>query len=283
MLPSFQELKVWQYGDQLATAVSRKRQHSLDRHAFQQQYLDIIPSRWLVLSLSMNESRDKLQITKLRKGCTPFMLSLPLERQGLREPDDEEFGFHAGQQELQNIMEEANASSQKAKDASTKASYKTWWTERSRLDNRLKGLLANIEKVWLGGFRGVLSANEYRHELVARFQQSMQNILDKHLPSRQKGGSVTKAIRVKFDIAVAELFTGLGNPNDGMDIDEALLDLIYFIVDILQFQGERNAYDEIDFDTVSKPVYLRPTTTDLVKDDHRSHRCTSPISRGCEA
>ena len=238
----------------MSTAASREQHHNLDRHAFQQQYVDIIPTGWLVLSLSMNESREKLQIAKFRKSCSPFMLSLPLERQGPRESDDEEFEFHTGQKELQNIMEEANRSSQNAKDATTKASHKRWWTERSILDARLKSLLANIEKVWLGGFRGVLSADEYRPELVARFQQSMQNILDKHLPSRQRGGSAAKAIGIKFDISVAELFTGLGNPNDGIDIDEALLDLIYFTIDILQFQGERNAYDEIDFDAVSKPI-----------------------------
>jgi separase len=29
---------------------------------------------------------------------------------------------------------------------------------------------------------------------------------------------------------------------------DTLMDLLYFVVDILQFQGERNAYDEIDFD-----------------------------------
>jgi separase len=47
------------------------------------------------------------------------------------------------------------------------------------------------------------------------------------------------------------LFIGLGDAtNEELDLDEALMDLIYFVVDILHFNGERNAYDEIDFDAM---------------------------------
>jgi separase len=53
-----------------------------------------------------------------------------------------------------------------------------------------------------------------------------------------------------------DLFIGLGDPTDpDVDFDEALNDLLYFVVDILQFHGERNAYDEIDFDGMVVEIY----------------------------
>ena len=260
-----------------------EEQSSLDIVTFQQQYLDIIPEEWLILSLSLNENDNTLQIAKLRNGCAPFTLSLPLERQGLHEPVDEAFGFNAGQQELRSIMLEANESSQKAKDASTKASYKNWWTRRSSLDARLKTLLANIEKVWIGGFLGIFSGDQYDRELVARFQQSMQNILDKHLPSRRRSGNTTHIDPIKFDVSVSELFVGLGNPNDGGDFDDAISDLLYFVIDILQFQGERNAYDEVDFDVVSVIKTSSGITSNPIPDYYRGDRRPSPLPRSCEA
>lgn len=66
-----------------------------------------------------------------------------------------------------------------------------------------------------------------------------------------KGKNSSSSQHVTLDPRVLELFIGLGNAtDDSLDIDEALMDLVYFVVDILQFSGERNAYDEIDFDAI---------------------------------
>ena len=217
---------------------------------FQQQFLDIIPQPWLVMSIRLNDRRDKLQIAKLHKDHAPFVLSIPLQRQSIHDPEDEDFGFEQVQQKLQEIMQGANLSAQNAGDKPTKAGLKLWWAERARLDSELKVLLTNIECIWLGGFRGIFSAQPHDPDLLDRFQQSMQKILDNHLPSRQKSGNATKAPRMKLEIPVLELFVELGNPNDGSDIDEPLMDLLYFTIDALQFHGECNAYDEVDFDAV---------------------------------
>ena len=86
--------------------------------------------------------------------------------------------------------------------------------------------------------------------LLARLQQSLQNILDKYLPSRRKAGRANQTPRTTFDLQILELFAALGNPSETNDVDDSLMDLLYFVVDILQFNGERNAYDEVDFDSV---------------------------------
>ena len=223
---------------------------------FQRNYIDIIPSEWTAVSISLSESRDELYISKLQAAHGPFILRLPLDRHNSRDADEEVFNFAQVREELHEIIELANFSAHDARDMSRSGAKSQWWAEREALDSRLKDLLLNIENMWLGGFRGVFSDAGRRQDLLSRFQRSFHNILDKYLPSRQKTNKRSKSGRVTLDPRVLELFVGLGDPTDGCDLDEPLTDLLYFVVDILQFHGERNAYDEIDFDSVSPVVAL---------------------------
>jgi separase len=251
MDPSIQKLENSQWPamttDDRKTAIS----HISDVQRFQNDYIDIIPKAWTAISISLSESRHELCLTKLEAGHSPFVLRLPLGRNNSRDADEEVFGFDEGKAELLDIIENANTSAHGARNISGKEAKNAWWAERDELDARLKELLENIEKVWLGGFRGIFSQHMKKPDLLARFQKSFQNALDKHLPSRQKAGKKTKAPKIILDTRILELFIGLGNPSDeDCDMDEALTDLLYFVVDILQFHGERNAYDEIDFDSL---------------------------------
>ena len=137
------------------------------------------------------------------------------------------------------------------RDHSAKGAKAAWWAEREELDDRLKDFLATIEHVWLGGFRGIFSQHTRRADLLARFQKTFQTILDKHLPSRQQvrrgrrkaaASTAPSALaKVTLDPRVLELFIGLGDATAAdCDFDDALNDLLYFVVDILQFHGERN-------------------------------------------
>lgn len=221
-----------------------------DLHAFQKDYIDIIPSNWTAISVSLSETRQELCLTKLQAGNSPFVLRLPLGRNNSRDADEEVFDYEQGHAELLEIIDLANASSHGARSINGRGAKTAWWAEREELDARLKDLLENIEKVWLGGFSGIFSQHARQPQLLARFQRSFQDILDKHLPSRRKAGKKTKSHRVALDTRILELFVGLGDPSDGVDLDEAMMDLLYFVVDILQFHGEHNAYDEIDLDAM---------------------------------
>lgn len=165
--------------------------------------------------------------------------------------DEEVFGFEQGQSELREVIELANESSHDARDMTGKEAKTAWWEERESLDARLRDLLENIEKVWLGGFTGVFSQHARRPELLARFQKSFHNILDRHLPSRKKTKKRTASPRITLDTRILDLFIGLGDAStEFCDFTEPLTDLLYFVVDILQFHGELNAYAEIDFDSI---------------------------------
>lgn len=226
--------------------------NSLGFSIFQKEYIDIIPKSWNVISISLSELRDEIRISKIRSGQTPFILNLPLNRHNSRDADEDIFGFDQAKTELQDIIMLANYSTHDAQDMSRKGAKSAWWEARAALDARLKDLLVNVESIWLGGFRGVFSQEIHDSDLLSRFQQSLHNILDRHLPSRQKSGKGRKDHRAVLDPRVLELLVEMGDPDEAAGLDEPLMDLLYFVIDILQFNGERNAYDEIDFDSVHR-------------------------------
>ncbi|KAI1405875.1 peptidase family C50-domain-containing protein [Hypoxylon fuscum] len=232
---------------------------TLDMDCFQRDYVDIIPTSWNVLSVSLSDNEHDLCITKLQADHSPFAIRLPLERANSRDyqgdSDNGAFGFREGRAELLEIIQVANRTCHDARDMTQKGAKSKWWAEREELDDRLKGLMDCIEHTWLGGFKGIFSQHRRNADLLTKFQKSFQSILDKYLPSRRPRGRKTKAVpttKVSLDPRVYDLFIGLGNPtmHEEGRLDEPMMDLLYFVVDILQFHGETNAYDEVDFDSM---------------------------------
>jgi separase len=214
---------------------------------FQQDYIDIIPESWTAVSLHLSDSQDELYISRYRAGQTPFVLRVPLTSHN-HAMDDEQFGFEDGKSELLEIIELSNSTTKASCYIDSKQGRTDWWNERENLNTRMKNLLMNMEKIWLGGFRGIFLRQRHQPILLARFQKALQNSLNRHLPSRKGKG---KQKNVNLDSRILDLFIALGDPDmETADIDESIIDLLYFVVDILQFNGECNAYDEIDFDTL---------------------------------
>ncbi|KAI1460683.1 peptidase family C50-domain-containing protein [Annulohypoxylon moriforme] len=233
---------------------------SIDMDGLLKDFVDIVPKSWNVVSLSLSHDQRDLCITKLQGGQEPFGIRLPLERAALRDADLEVLSFQQGRAELQEIIEMANRTCHDARDMSQKGAKSAWWAEREELDERLKNLMECIEQSWLAGFRGIFSQHRRRADLIAKFEKNFMKILDKHLPSRRKvhgkKAAAKPTTRVNLDPRVYDMIIGLGDPTapEG-DLDEPLMDLLYYIVDILQFHGERNAYDEVDFDEMVIDTY----------------------------
>ncbi|KAL8986386.1 MAG: hypothetical protein Q9205_000166 [Flavoplaca limonia] len=222
-----------------------------DVASFQREYLDIIPPSWQVLTISLSRSRGEIIVSRLRSGQGPFILSMPLDRHSSRDPDEDSFGYSQAKTELQDIIALADQSTHVSQDNSQKGARAAWWERRAALDARLRDLLANMEHMWFGGFHGIFSPQVPRRDLLSRFQISLDAILNNHLPSRQGQGRKQQSRQSTLDPRVSELFVALGEPLDLSDMEEPLTDLLYFVIDILQFYGERNAYDEVDFDSAS--------------------------------
>ena len=229
------------------------------------QYVDILPTDWQVVSLTLSPDRNELVISRLRAEQSPFMLFLPLKRSDPGEMDEEEFNFDSGKEELQEIIKLANETAHATEARFDKKSKKQWWANREALDRRLKALLHNIETVWFGGFRGIFAPKPSDDKILAKFSQTFQKLLDKHLPSRTKRGK-TAASAATIDRNVMELFMNIGSLDDEANPEDSVMDLLYFVVDILQFHGERNAYDEIDFDM------MVVETLDALRGVHEAER-----------
>lgn len=250
-----------EWPEEIKSAESRRTSLSstIDMNRLQREYIDIIPQEWSVVSISLSDNKHDLCISRLQAGQSPFVIRLPLDRASSRDANSEVFNFRQGRAELLEIIQQANATCHDSRDMSVKGAKTAWWAEREDLDNRLGELLQNVEQIWLGGFRGIFSQHQRHPDLLARFHKSFQNILDKHLPSRRQvrgKKAKTPVSKVALDPRILELFIGLGDATAAeCDFDEALNDLLYFVVDILQFHGERNAYDEIDFDVMTMETF----------------------------
>ncbi|KAJ5929368.1 hypothetical protein N7454_007216 [Penicillium verhagenii] len=215
--------------------------------SFTELYVDILPENWNVLSLSLSADGTEFVVSRLQKDRSPFLLRLPLRRGNVDDDEEEQFTFEDGKEEMQEVIKLANESAHAAKAQIDKKMKKEWWKTRESLDRRLESLLQNIENLWFGGFRGVFSPLARDTTALIRFADAFQGILDKHLPSRQKGTKASSP-RLTLHQNVLEMFIGLRDLEQSEEPEDTLMDLLYFVVDILQFQGERNAYDEIDFD-----------------------------------
>ncbi|KAM5443641.1 separin protein [Microsporum ferrugineum] len=221
---------------------------TMEESSFMESYVNILPEEWDVISITLCPSQDEFIISKLRSGQHPLILRLPLKRGGEDDMDEETFSFQEGKAELLEIIRLANASAHNTGSYVGKKEKKEWWANRENLDKQLGDLLQNIETVWFGGFRGIFSQIPRNDALLGKFISAFSKILDKHLPSRKEKRGKAKVDHPAFDPWVMELFVNIGSLDDEMNPEDAVMDLLYFIVDILQFRGETNAYDEIDFD-----------------------------------
>jgi separase len=240
---------------------------------FQQEYINPLPTPWTTISLSLDATCTSLYVARYRANQTPFIVRLPFSRHQDEDLGNEAFDYAAGKEELADIIQLSNTSCHNNGDLSAKGAKSNWWSEREALDRRLQELLINMEDMWFGGFKGVFSPRQNKPDLLARFRAAFEAVLDRHLPSRQAAKG--RAAKLALDHNVLELFVNLGSDNDGtIDLDEPISDLLYFVVDMLQFNGERNAYDEIDFDEMTVEIldalrqYHEASEVDSQEEDH---------------
>lgn len=206
--------------------------------------LSKLPDNWNVISLAICPTSGDLVVCQYACHQEPFLLRLPLHRHNSRDVDEHPFLFSDGLEELKNIIAESDEMTRSGK--AFPGGSEAWWAKRHELDGRLKQLLHDAEFCWFGGFLGILG------ETVASgceaFARSFNRILTKHLPSRNGTGRRKKGFKpVTIDPRVLSLFLGMGKDDIA---PELLEDLVYFVLDILQFHGEYNAYDELDTDQI---------------------------------
>lgn len=218
---------------------------------FQSRYIDILPAHWTTVSISMNDDGTELWVSRYHAGQTPLVLRLPMTRKAEDHLNEtESFTYAAARSELIDIIKCSDYSCHNPPDSSVKGGKSKWWEDREALDRRLHELLISMEDIWLGGFKSIFSLHARQPELLARFRKSFDAILDRHLPSRQ--GTKTKKPRPILHSHILDLFIGLDTSQEAEDkLDDDVMDLLFFAIDTLHWNGEPNAHDEIDFDAMA--------------------------------
>lgn len=199
-----------------------------------------------IVQLDYCSISNSLVITKLsRQNRKLQVVKVPLNRGISRDPDNTELTFEDAKRALEDIVNSSNMSITKTvtDNIKTKTDRHDWWEKRYELDSRLRDICDKIEQSWINGLKGLLSGHYYLPEMVIAFRNSFDSILEQVLPSRKNGEC--KMNKVELEDWVLSLFLDL-EPTD-KDFLSSLEDLIYFVLDILLYRGEENAYDEIDF------------------------------------
>ncbi|CCC70178.1 hypothetical protein NCAS_0E01080 [Naumovozyma castellii] len=197
-----------------------------------------------ICSITGNLLLSKLSATNGHKSH----LSIPLNRANLRDLDAYSLTFVEAVKELAYIIDESNSTTSVEVTSSikTKEDRKTWWKSRYELDNRLSSLLHNIETSWFAGLKGLFDQSVVDPSLFEEFKKKFYGILHSNLPSRKQMGKPMTFLQINDWII--ELFLKLDPQDD--EFISMIEDMIYFTLDILLFQGEENAYDEIDLSMV---------------------------------
>ena len=100
---------------------------------FTQDYVDILPENWNVLSLSLSADQTEFVVSRLQKDRSPFLLRLPLHRGNSEDDEEEQFTFEDGKEEMSELVRLANESAHAAKSNTDKLSKKEWWKTRDCL------------------------------------------------------------------------------------------------------------------------------------------------------
>lgn len=202
---------------------------------------------WQILSIDVSSINDELIITRLDEA--PKMLKLPLTRLFVRTGEDPNFKLNDCLNELKQIIKESDKtmSQEVVSSIDTAEQRKEWHTTRAELDNRLSALLKKIEHYWISGFKGIFSPIKINQEALQVFKRKFLSIIRMNIPTRSHRNHGPKPVEI--DDFVIELFLRLGDPS-ALVTTEPLEDLIYFVLDILLFHGEENAYDEVDIDNI---------------------------------
>ncbi|KZO95424.1 hypothetical protein CALVIDRAFT_599208 [Calocera viscosa TUFC12733] len=204
--------------------------------------VDMLPANWTVISINVTEDQSTMLIARHRPQREPLILCLPLDRQGKREGEDDQFTFQSALEELDDIIESSNQGISAAKEVAGKDATASWWSERSELDRRLGELLETMEFCWLGAFKTIMcepprATKDSLKALRYRLEKIFQGVVGSHDRN-------TPVAWTRLDDNILECFASLTSKCR----DEELEDLVYFVLDLYHFHGVPVALAEIDVD-----------------------------------
>ncbi|GJJ77447.1 separase [Entomortierella parvispora] len=228
------------------------------RGGFQEEVVDIIPSNWVVVSMSMDVENDCLLVTRLRAKAMPIVIRLPLNRIMLRESDESNLGlnnpnggdsvhylsFKEAYDELQDILKESqetlsvtsSVSGNGKQHESTQNPELTlqekaeWWSRRQHLNDRLRQLLDSMEDQWLCGLKGLIQSHNTpaQEKNLWAFKSSLEAIMFEAVKTQSSSD-----FHLEINIDLCAVFLNLGDKPSLTEIK----DIIYLLMDAYLLKG----------------------------------------------
>lgn len=210
---------------------------------------DVLPNNWTIVNVSVSDDKSTLFVSRQRAKSQPLIFSIPINRQGRKENEDEPLSFEDGIRKLQDVLGESDRIAKAAKDVASddRSARVAWWAKRAALDKQLGDILNDIEFCWLGAFKTALhETRQIGTDELSEIANRIETVFQRTLVTEKK-----RIGQFKLDRSLVECFATL-SPQCRQ---EELEDIIYFVLDLYQFHGISVPVSEIDIDELA--VQLR--------------------------
>ncbi|CAO3592351.1 unnamed protein product [Absidia cylindrospora] len=210
-----------------------QQEHNLNDTEFQTQFIDILPPHWTVCSLSLDPIPQELYVARYCSGKLPHVVKLPLgradERRRRLNPGHTGHAnvgvtYEQAIVELEYIIQRSDETIHFNKETLLVEDVENWWMIRSKLDTRMKKLLEQIERSWIGGFKGLFCGrHQVYEEAFVSFQQSIYRILLENIYG--PATSSNKCV-LEIDEQTLHMILRLGTSPIHHDLE----DIVYFLL-----------------------------------------------------
>jgi separase len=240
----------------------------MDRADFQENYIDIIPELWTVVSMSLTEDKAAMKLIRYRSGQSPFCLRIPFAYRESDDPDEAVLDMQFAYQRLRSIIKQHEFSPGESRNTSQADFKKQWWQKKHELDAELHSLLSDVEDQWFSAVKAVFASGQCDGQALSNFRAQLQSILCLHCPTKKSKGKAKSSLEsLDLEPRILELFVGLGDPDCEIEVEgedgfvtiplaespalsDGIHELVRLVLEGLQFAGESIAIDEVDMDNV---------------------------------
>ncbi|KAL5032158.1 hypothetical protein BDV3_000751 [Batrachochytrium dendrobatidis] len=238
--------------------------------AFQSVFLANIPENIIVCSFSFDVKRQDLYISRMEYGGAYALFKLPLLRQATRDGETNGLRFEDVNAAFQDIMEESKDTIENSKGRTlSRKEVLEWRKSRAQLDERLQSLLSQIETVWFGGFKGILSSHcldsTDLEPSIALFKKRLESLVYQAVSK----STVVRTKQLSFGLDLCKTILRMGASSTD---DKEIEDVLYYLLDAYQYQGVFVDYDEVNIDAVTEEIkeVIISFYQDLESCQHRS-------------
>ena len=224
-----------------------------DCETFKQEFLQKIPANMVVCSITFDVKRHDMYLCRMESGCESVVFKLPLQRQSTRDGETEGLTFDKAMRQFQDIMQESQNTINELKGVEnvSRDQIRKWRTGRMALDKRLGSFLSEVESVWLGGFKGLLSTVSFESKGVFSLLDLFKTRLETLILKVVTTSTAARAKLVKFDIGLCNAILRIGRLTDNY---KEIEDILYYLMDIYQYSGAAALYDEVNVDTLTEEI-----------------------------